>query len=857
MGLKVANDSHSNSYPVLGRKNSYSSSSLLANRLSGSKKLSQSTLQKIFIAMLAVVFVLYAVLMMCLVLHKDFTDVDQGEGKWGPPILATKEMLKEHIQDLAQKRRNDLQERAQQIRSSTARDKRAIKGFEKQLPPGKPRDVTIGAGAYIRGASKDLEELDIHEMKHPDEIRKAKQQQMLAKETKLDQRTMAAQNNTPETNVSKQRVLKAYLEPIHLEDWERKPLPRRTTTADQLTVIEYPRVTSCERLPELWPIDDYPDADPFLPWIHDVFPTDDGRFIQFVAQNKRRCRTGTTPDEIDILEKMQPQIALFQHVPIKRSTNSENQTSYQLTSHEEADQDGLETRFICKFSPSGEETLSIFNVQYDYAAKRKKQRHTFSKEGHKDIKSIHTSQLVFQCPVPKDLVETVREGKSVVNDQATMFVTLVPIRTPPRYGAPDQFLPPYYRDPQKENTFKVAEEWGNTHILPRIEDSGRWENIPICLPTWKAYPSATAPPPLEETKAVTPKSVLSPPSKHKKHRLIASTWASTGYSTRGDRFAISDGSRRLDEWIRFHLMVGVDHVFIYDNSQGGSSLKPVTDQFPDQVTRVPWPATICNNNRNFADSPGERSSQYAAESSWRLRFGPHADWIASMDIDEYIVPVGNYTSLKSFLNEMDKNGKKIVSFGSWRAWPRRDLIEEPVPIVDKTICDDKYPCFSLNIPPDRSVLQTYNCDRQKVKNEHMPAEKQIYRPDYVLQHFVHYSTITRLGEMNEEDTVTAGFRFGRVSPDPLSRFADEITEITMLHTKAIATQDTAGWQTRCKGETSGNCRIGNPFPDIPSNLTKDDEGWLYNCYVNQKIEKHWVPRLNLELKKSALRIMQS
>ena len=111
--------------------------------------------------------------------------------------------------------------------------------------------------------------------------------------------------------------------------------------------------------------------------------------------------------------------------------------------------------------------------------------------------------------------------------------------------------------------------------------------------------------------------------------------------------------------------------------------------------------------------------------------------------------------------------------------------------------------------------------------------------------------------MNEEDTVKAGFRFGRVSPDPLSRFADEITEVTMLHTKAIATQDTAGWQTRCKGETSGNCRIGNPFPDIPSNLTKDDEGWLYNCYVNQKIEKHWVPRLNLELKKSALRIMQS
>jgi hypothetical protein len=42
-------------------------------------------------------------------------------------------------------------------------------------------------------------------------------------------------------------------------------------------------------LPEQWPVDEYPDADPFLPWIHDVFPTDDGKLIQFVAQNKRRC----------------------------------------------------------------------------------------------------------------------------------------------------------------------------------------------------------------------------------------------------------------------------------------------------------------------------------------------------------------------------------------------------------------------------------------------------------------------------------------------------------------------------------------------------------------------------------------
>jgi hypothetical protein len=153
--------------------------------------------------------------------------------------------------------------------------------------------------------------------------------------------------------------------------------------------------------------------------------------------------------------------------------------------------------------------------------------------------------------------------------------------------------------------------------------------------------------------------------------------------------------RCFDKWFRFHLLVGVDHTFIYDNSHGDASLKPVTDQFPDQETRVPRPATICSNNRSFYDSPGELSSQYAAESSWRLQFGPHMDWMASMDIDEYVVPVGEYTSLKPFLDGLDKNGTKIISFGSWRVWPGLDLIEPPIPIVNKTICDQPHPCFAL------------------------------------------------------------------------------------------------------------------------------------------------------------------
>ena len=463
-------------------------------------------------------------------------------------------------------------------------------------------------------------------------------------------------------------VLRAYLEPLDRSSWEVKPLPVRNSTAQRLHSIQYPRMQSCSKLPEQFPVDDYPDADPFLPWIHDVFPTHDGKFIQFVAQNKRRCRTGTTVQEELILRHTEPQVALFQHVAVKRVEGEEGDMRYQLTSHEEADEDGMTTRFICRFKPSMEETLSTFNVDYDWSSFRKHKAKTFTPEG-RDNKNVHTSQLIFQCPVPPGLQETVRKGDSVQNDRASLFVDVIPIRTPPRYGRPDRFFPPRYSEFQnKDDPFDAEVEWGDHHILPRIEDSGRWENIPICKPSLMTYD------PYKDSEVATAL-VEEPP---KKHRLVACVWASAGYSTRGERYAINDGQRRLQEWINFNLLVGVDHFYVYDNSgahNNETSLKPITDMFPNQVTRIPWPAKVCNNKPNNVDSPGERSSQYAAETSCRLRFGPYSDWIGGFDIDEYLVPMGNHTSLTALLDKLDEEGTKIFSFPSWRAWPRRALIE--------------------------------------------------------------------------------------------------------------------------------------------------------------------------------------
>lgn len=74
----------------------------------------------------------------------------------------------------------------------------------------------------------------------------------------------------------------------------------------------------------------------------------------------------------------------------------------------------------------------------------------------------------------------------------------------------------------------------------------------------------------------------------------------------------------------------------------------------------------------------------------------------------------------------------------------------------------------------------------------------------------------------------------------------------MLHTKAVATQDTVNWEEACKADYVGGvmCRLGNPFPKT-KNVTDlsagDDHGLKHNCYVNQKIDDYWVRRLEESL----------
>merc|ERR1712228_364751 len=129
---------------------------------------------------------------------------------------------------------------------------------------------------------------------------------------------------------------------------------------------------------------------------------------------------------------------------------------------------------------------------------------------------------------------------------------------------------------------------------------------------------------------------------------------------------------------------------------------------------ITWPHRICNNNRNNASNKGERNSQYAAESSCRERYGSLTEWMTTIDPDEYMIPMGEYTNLKDMLKDVKikQPNINIVSFKCTRAMLRYEHMR---PMYDNNWCkkNDKQYSDCVEKDPEKTFLATFNCEHYR------------------------------------------------------------------------------------------------------------------------------------------------
>jgi predicted membrane-bound mannosyltransferase len=212
-----------------------------------------------------------------------------------------------------------------------------------------------------------------------------------------------------------------------------------------------------------------------------------------------------------------------------------------------------------------------------------------------------------------------------------------------------------------------------------------------------------------------------------------------------------------------------------------------------------------------------------------------------LDVDEYFVPMGNYTSMKDVLRDAAAGGTNILSFRSSRGYLREDRSQD----VDKKRIKR----------PNTTYLETYNCDVSSFpKPEKFDrARKQIYRSDYVLYRFVHYSLVTQpmIKTFNETPANQWNIRYNE--PSPSERTTNEATEAVMVHTKVIDASETRNYLDRCRygDQQQVICMVGYPWPESKAagSITHehDARGMGYNCYINKRVEEYWAPRLRAAL----------
>lgn len=186
------------------------------------------------------------------------------------------------------------------------------------------------------------------------------------------------------------------------------------------------------------------------------------------------------------------------------------------------------------------------------------------------------------------------------------------------------------------------------------------------------------------------------------------------------------------------------------------------------------------------------------------------------------------------------------------------------PITEKFL--ESLPQDTCLIPRrSETFLRVYNCDgiKRPRPERFQRAMKQIYRPDYVLSHFVHYSTVTKFSA-DYYDALPNSQALRSLAFDPEKEvFVDELLEGTLIHSRSVQPKETMFRSQICQlNYKKMNCFLGYECPDSVAwiddatkgartkknmNPHHDDRGNFCSCWVNEHVENVWVPMLEKAL----------
>ena len=199
----------------------------------------------------------------------------------------------------------------------------------------------------------------------------------------------------------------------------------------------------------------------------------------------------------------------------------------------------------------------------------------------------------------------------------------------------------------------------------------------------------------------------------------------------------------MKEWIEYHLLVGVDHFYLYDIGSVDpfiKVLKPYIEK--DLITLVNWPDFIGEQaeDKTFAWALGTQVPAY--ENAVNVRASRETKWLVFLDIDEFLVcpqeggisvlleKYADFPGVTLACNFFDANSSKYKV-------PRRKLLIETLELtkapeknIQKCVCKTLFKpdqCHGFLWPP-------YEC---QFKDDHLPiamAKRELRINHYANRH---------------------------------------------------------------------------------------------------------------------------
>ncbi len=197
-------------------------------------------------------------------------------------------------------------------------------------------------------------------------------------------------------------------------------------------------------------------------------------------------------------------------------------------------------------------------------------------------------------------------------------------------------------------------------------------------------------------------------------------------------------------------------------------------------------------------------------------------------------------------------------------------------LEDQSSCKDptgkkneKFPNTDRCVGPKRDelFLKIYNCEyiRPPKPSRFARARKQIYQPDYVWSHFVHYSTVTadyaetysefiRRGSKGKYLSNAHGPSWERKYPDV---FVDELTTGTLIHARSVMPHETRRSSLECTVGSGSGCMMGYVCEESvefiddkhQDNVFTNSDGSYCNCWTNSLVSKTLAPMLEKRMRR--------